>query len=105
MKKVALVLAIACSIGASFAPKAEALGWYTCTIDEIGLASNGLVVVTLTDVGGAFSGTMFIVDNTIPNVADRMLQLALYAAGKHRKVRVYLEPTPYFVFSNLVVVQ
>ena len=106
MKKVVLILVIACAISTSFALKADAaLGWDTCTISEMGLATNGLVVITLTDTGGAFSNTMFMVDNATPNVADRMLQLAIYAAGKHRKVRVYVEPTPNSTIYSLIVVQ
>ena len=105
MKKVVLILAIACAISTSFALRADAAGWYTCTISEMGLATNGLVVITLTDTGGAFSNTMFMVDNATPNVADRMLQLAIYAAGKHRKVRVYVEPTPNSIIYSLIVVQ
>jgi hypothetical protein len=105
MKKAVRILAIACAITTSFAPKADAAGWYTCTISEMGVATNGLVFITLTDVGGAFSNTMFMVDTGTPNVAERMLQLALYAAGKHRKVRVYVEPTPNSTIYSLIVVQ
>jgi hypothetical protein len=104
MKKALLVLAIACVISTSFALNADAGAWYTCTINQIGSQSS-YVFVMLTDTNGAFSTTTFLMDTSNPNV-DRMLQLAIYAAGKHRKISVYLETTTAgSILGGLIAIQ
>ncbi len=92
MKTKASVVVLLCVIGlaAIFSGNVEAApAYYTCTISQVG--SNYLCdYVTLTDTGGAFSNTTFI----LYTVHDKeMLAVFLAAAANSNNVSVYLADT------------
>ncbi|HAY21657.1 MAG TPA: hypothetical protein DCY27_05730 [Desulfobacterales bacterium] len=76
MKRKALVLALLCVMGLAIVGTAQAT-WYTCTIQQAGIHSNGVYVVYLTDVNNAAStSTPYIIVG-----ANQTLTNGLYAAA------------------------
>jgi len=83
------ILSVACSLllVPSFA-FAQATGWYTCTVNQVGTVDTSNRYVWLTDDGGAFSNKSFRLWYT--NIANEQLATLLTAISSSKKVYAYV---------------
>ena len=89
MKRKALFVVLACVMGlATLSVGSAVAGYYTCTVNAAGCAGT-FYTLNLTDNGGAFTATDFVIDAAAPG-AKEMLAACLTAWSNAGKLKVWL---------------
>lgn len=99
MKKMVMVLMMACLIATSYVAISHAAAdWYICNVTGTG-ARNNSTYFKLTDVNGAFSNLWYVAD---PSMANAQLATALTAMSSGLHVYALVDPaTPYTAPAGL----
>jgi hypothetical protein len=86
LRKKALVVVLCCLMGLTALSGTALAAFYTCSISECGSAGT-FYTVTLTDIGGAFTNTSFVILAATPGSKEMLASLlTAWSTGGHALV-------------------
>ena len=101
MKKISLIILVACSIVLLFSFNAKAANaWYHCTVGSAGTSGAGSdVVIFLTDKNSSFTSQSFVART---GREKEQLAIALTAMASSLQVKVYCDPTQTNLLNRII---